>query len=364
VAQPWADHCSQVQPTDTGLKILLTALYQKSAGETAAPDAVFSQDRIFVKEPAMPRIDQLMTANSPWITDAGLETVMIFLEGIDLPHFASFYLLDSDAGRAALTRYFDHFAQLARNGQTGLVLDTATWRANMGWAAAMGLDAAAIRDANLRAVAFARDTCDRVAARLPVLVNGVVGPAGDGYRIDTALSESEAEDLHGLQIAALAEGGVDLISAVTMTYPAQAIGIAGAAARHGLPHVVSFTVETDGNLPNGQSLQDAIAEVDAATDGSPLFYMVNCAHPTHFSGVLAGDWVRRIGGIRANASRMSHAELDVMTELDDGDPVEFGLLYRDLAKVLPNLKLIGGCCGSDHRHVGAASHHLHHRPAA
>jgi S-methylmethionine-dependent homocysteine/selenocysteine methylase len=313
----------------------------------------------------MTRLEKLMNAETPWIADAGLETVMIFLEGIDLPHFASFALLDSDEGRAALTRYFDHFAQLARDGGTGFVLDTATWRANMGWAAAMGLDAAAIRSANLRAVAFARDCRDRLETdRLPILVNGVVGPAGDGYRVDTALTADEAEGLHSFQIGALAESGVDLISAVTMTYPAQATGIARAAAHRGLPHIVSFTLETDGCLPNGQTLAGAIAEVDEATGGSPLFYMVNCAHPTHFQDVLDGAWVRRIGGIRANASRMSHAELDVATELDDGDPDEFGALYRHLGDLLPGLKLIGGCCGSDHRHVGAASRHFHlHRAA-
>ena len=313
----------------------------------------------------MTRIEKLLKADKPWIADAGLETVMIFLEGIDLPNFASFVLLDNKIGTDALTRYFDRFVRLAQKAQTGLVLDTATWRANMGWAAAMGLDTAAIRRANLQATAFARACRDsHETDHLPILVNGVVGPAGDGYRVDEARSQRAAEDLHAVQIAALAEGGVDLVSAVTMTYPAEAIGVARAAKRQSLPHVLSFTLETDGNLPNGQTLQAAIAEVDAATGGSPLFYMVNCAHPTHFEHVLRGGWVNRIGGIRANASRMSHAELDVMTELDDGDPEEFGTLYGDLGAVLPNLRLIGGCCGSDHRHVGAASAHLHHHHAA
>ncbi len=313
----------------------------------------------------MTPLDQLMTTDTPWLADAGLETAMIFLEGIDLPHFASFALLDSAAGRDALGRYFDHFADLARNAGTGLVLDTATWRANMGWAPAMGLEAAAIRTANLRAVDFARACRNRYETNaLPVLINGVVGPGGDGYRVDGSFTPAEAEDLHSPQIHALAEGGVDLVSAVTMTTPAEAIGIASAATRAGLPHVLSFTLETDGCLPNGQILQAVIAEVDAATGTSPLFYMINCAHPTHFRDVLHGPWLRRIGGIRANASTMSHAELDAATALDDGNPEEFGTLYRDLGTMLPNLRLIGGCCGSDHRHVGAASRHFHRHRAA
>lgn len=314
-------------------------------------------------DPAMSRIERLMTAPAPWPADAGLETVMIFMEGFDLPCFAAFPLLETEPGRAALTRYFDPFLDLAREARSGFVLDTATWRANMGWAAAIGMDAGAILEANRRAVAFARDTRTRnETAHLPIVINGVVGPAGDGYGIDAALSAQAAEAVHAVQIRALAEAGVDMISAVTMTYPDEAIGIARAAGRLGVPHVLSFTLETDGRLPDGTTLETAIARVDAETSGSPLFYMVNCAHPTHFSGVLTGPWVARIGGVRANASRMSHAELDAAAVLDDGDPDEFGALYRDLGLLLPNLKLIGGCCGSDHRHVAAATRHFHGNP--
>jgi S-methylmethionine-dependent homocysteine/selenocysteine methylase len=312
----------------------------------------------------MSRLDRFLGSATPWPADAGLETVMIFMEGLELPHFASFPLLETDRGQAALTRYFDRFLTVAQQAGTGFVLDTATWRANLGWAPAMGLGAAAIRDANRRAVGFARDYRTRhETADLPILINGVVGPAGDGYRIDSAMTTTEAEAMHDLQIAALAEAGVDFVSALTMTYTEEAVGIARAAARHGLPHVISFTLETDGRLPDRTTLAEAISRVDAETDSSPLFYMVNCAHPTHFNDVLTGPWAARIGGVRANASRMSHAELDVMTELDDGDPEEFGLLYRDLGRALPNLRLIGGCCGSDHRHVGAAVHQFQPNPA-
>lgn len=308
----------------------------------------------------MSRIQRLLDAPRPWPADAGLETAMIYLEGIDLPHFAAFTLVDSETGRNALTRWFEGFIALARAGGTGFVLDTPTWRANMGWAAAMGLDEAGIRAANARGVAFARGLRDRhETAALPIIVNGAVGPLGDGYRVDQALSAEEAQQLHTPQMQALAGAGADMATAVTMNYVAEALGAARAAASAGLPHVISFTVETDGNLPSGQPLHAAIAEVEAATAASPLFYMVNCAHPTHFAAGLDGPMRARIGGIRANASRLSHAELDVATALDDGDPAEFGALYAAFAPRLPGLRLIGGCCGSDHRHVQAACGHLH-----
>lgn len=308
----------------------------------------------------MDRLDRLMTAKNPWPADAGLETSMIFHEGFDLPEFASFVLLDDPRGRDALGRWFDGFIALARAGGTGFVLDTATWRANMGWAAALGLDETGIRKVNADAVAFASALRDRhETTTLPILINGVVGPSGDGYRVDMARAEEEAERIHRPQVEALAQAGADLVTAVTMTHVEEAIGIARTASAVGLPHVLSFTVETDGSLPSGQGLQDALAEVEAATGGSALFYMVNCAHPAHFSHRLTGPMLGRIGGLRANASRLSHAELDLATELDDGDPAEFGADYAALAELLPGLRIIGGCCGSDHRHVAAACGHLH-----
>jgi homocysteine S-methyltransferase len=310
----------------------------------------------------MNRVDQLMSATKPWPTDAGLETAMIFLENLELPNFAAFVLLQDAAGRAALTRWFAGFLPFARAAGTGFVLDTPTWRANMGWAAAMGLDATGLRRINAEAVAFARAFRDRhETTTMPIVINGVVGPSGDGYRIGTPLTVEAAAAVHRPQIEALAEAGVDMVTAVTMTHAAEAIGIARAAKATGLPHVLSFTVETDGHLASGQSLAAAIAEVDAATAASALFFMVNCAHPTHFTAELRGPHAARVGGVRANASRLSHAELDEATELDDGDPTEFGTLYAGFPELLPNLRIIGGCCGSDHRHVGAACAHLHAR---
>lgn len=313
----------------------------------------------------MTAIDLLLSSSGrPFVADAGLETAMIFHDGFDLPHFASFVLIDSEAGRAALTRWFDGFAALARNSGTGLFLDTATWRANMGWAPSLGLDEAGVSAVNRRAAAFATGLRDRYAQDgLPVVVNGAVGPSGDGYSPATMLTPEAAEALHRPQIRALVQGGVDMISAITMTHTGEALGIARAATAEGIPFAISFTVETDGRLPSGQDLHEALAEVEDATGGAALFYMVNCAHPTHFAREIGGPMLARIGGIRANASRLSHAELDAATELDDGDPVEFGHLYAAFARFLPALRVIGGCCGTDHRHVSAACAHVHRAAA-
>lgn len=297
----------------------------------------------------------LMTTKRPFLTDGGLETTLVFLEGLDLPAFASFPLLGNDNGRAVLKSYFGKFLQLAKDNKTGFVLDTPTWRASHGWAADTDHSAQEIDRVNIAAVDFARDMASEwMAQGVPVVINGVVGPAGDGYVADNAMTVIEARDYHARQIACFASAGADMISAVTINYVEEAIGITRAAMAAELPIVVSFTVETDGKLPTGQSVGDAIAEVDAATDAAPVYYMINCAHPDHFVAILDGaGWTSRLGGLRCNASRMSHEELDNSEELDDGDPQEFGQLHAKMMQGLTDIRVLGGCCGTDHRHVGA-----------
>lgn len=311
-----------------------------------------------------PSLQTLLNGGRIFLADGGLETCMIYHEGLDLPHFASFVLVDRADGQEALRRYFTGYMEIAKRSGSGFVLDTATWRANMGWAPALGVAEPEIRAVNGRAAEFARQLRDAHATPdFPIVVNGAIGPSGDGYRVDAALTAERAEALHRPQIEALAEAGVDMVTAVTMTHVGEALGVARAARAAGVPHVLSFTVEVDGRLPSGEPLHEALAETEAKTGGSALFYMVNCAHPTHFARELLGPMRDRIGGIRANTSRLSHAELDLATELDDGDPIEFGHFYGAFGRYLPNLRLIGGCCGSDHRHVGEACGHLTRKAA-
>lgn len=287
------------------------------------------------------------------LTDGGLETVMVFLEGMDLPQFASFSLLDSDEGRAALTKYYTAFLDEAAAQRAGFILDSVTWRASAGWGQVMGLEADRIDAVNREAVAFVQAMRAARPERQRILISGVIGPHGDAYAPERVLSAVAAQEYHRRQVEVLAASGVDMISAMTISSHGEAIGIAKAAQAVGQPVALSFTVETDGRLISGMPLEDAIHRTDDATDGAPIWYGINCAHPDHFRHVLTGDWVGRIGSVRANASRRSHAELDEAAELDDGNVAELARDYHQLLHLLPGLHVLGGCCGTDLRHVAA-----------
>jgi homocysteine S-methyltransferase len=291
------------------------------------------------------------------LTDAGLETVLVFDEGIELPQFAAFPLVDSEEGRAALRRYYMPFVELARERDVPLVLSAPTWRANADWGRLLGYEGDDLADANRRAVAFVEAVRDEVlepGQRRSVVVEGCIGPRSDAYRPTLLMDAAEAEQYHAVQIRTLKEAGCAQASALTLTYPDEAIGIVRAANAAGLPIVVGFTVETDGRLPNGDSIEDAILAVDDATDSSAEYFVLNCAHPTHFDDALpVGDARKRIRGLRANASTRSHAELDEADELDSGDPADLAARYVSLREKLPELEVVGGCCGTDIRHVTA-----------
>ena len=282
-----------------------------------------------------------------------METTLIFEQGMELPQFASFPLLESEEGREALRAYFEPYLAIARERGVGILLDAPTWRANPDWGEKLGYSRERLEQANRDAVAF----MDELRDQADVLVSGCVGPRGDGYVPGELMSADEAESYHSWQVDVFAGTSVELVSALTMTYAEEALGIARAADAAGLPCAVSFTVETDGRLPCGQPLGEAVEQVDEGTDGAPAYFMINCAHPTHFAHVLEQDgaWKERIHGLRANASKMSHAELDEAEELDPGDPEELAADYVGLRSRLPNLNVVGGCCGTDHRHIDAIS---------
>jgi S-methylmethionine-dependent homocysteine/selenocysteine methylase len=290
-----------------------------------------------------------------FITDGGMETTLIYHRGLELPAFAAFPLLKDDEGTEQLRRYYEPYASLARERGVGLILDSPTWRANPDWAAEIGYSLDELDAFNRKAIALMEEIREEYASGHPIVISGNIGPQSDGYSPETTLTPDEAQRYHSTQIATFADTAADMVTVLTMTYAEEAIGVTRAAVENGLPAVISFTVETDGRLPNGQVLGEAIQQVDEETSSGPAYFMINCAHPTHVEDALphGAPWIDRIRGLRTNASTKSHAELDEATELDAGDPADLAERHAALRDRLPRVNVLGGCCGTDHGHVTA-----------
>ena len=290
----------------------------------------------------------------PMVTDGGMETDLIFHHGVDLPCFAAFPLVEAEAGRSLLEAYYHGYAAIARRAGAGLMLESPTYRASPDWGERLGYGPADLARVNTAAIAMLARLRDRYASTITdVIISGEIGPRGDGYRPDRLMDPEEAAAYHRPQIQALAQAGADLVTAYTLTGIGEAIGLVQAARSAGLPVAISFTVETDGQLPGGIPLAQAITEVDASA--APDYFLVNCAHPAHVEPELAGPgrWRERLIGMRYNASAKSHAELNEATELDAGDPGLLATAHERLKPLLPRLSILGGCCGTDARHVAA-----------
>ncbi|MGI9381057.1 MAG: homocysteine S-methyltransferase family protein [Methyloligellaceae bacterium] len=298
------------------------------------------------------------TNGNLFITDGGLETTLIFHNEIDLPYFAAFDLLKDEAGIKAIENYYRTYMDIALRDKRGFVLESCTWRASSDWGEKLGYTRETLADANRKSIWLLENLREEnETATTPMVLSGCIGPRGDGYDAGDLMTEAQAQAYHAQQIDVFADTAADLVTGVTMTNAPESIGIVKAAQQAQIPAVISFTVETDGNLPAGDSLGDAIRAVDAATDNGPAYFMINCAHPTHFDGSLPGDedWVQRIAGLRTNASKRSHAELDEAEDLDDGNPVELGDLHGQLRRRFGQISVMGGCCGTDHRHIAEMS---------
>lgn len=300
---------------------------------------------------ALPQLGEAL-----FLTDGGLETTLVFHHRIDLPEFAAFPLIAVEEGRALLERYYQGYLGLAREHGVGFVLESPTWRANPDWAERLGWSDEALARANRESIALLEALrAAHESEETPIVISGCLGPRGDGYAPGQRMTAEAARDYHAVQVEHFAETAVDMLAGMTLNYVEEAVGICLAARAAGLPVALSFTVETDGRLPTGDTLQRAIEEVDARSDGAPAYYMINCAHPTHFQDQLeeGSDWMQRVRGLRANASRASHAELDEAEELDAGSPQELGAQYRALRERFEQLTVLGGCCGTDLSHVAA-----------
>ena len=291
-----------------------------------------------------------------FVTDGGLETTLVFKHGVDLPAFAAFDMLRRDGGDQVIRNYFAPYIQLAKDNQVGFILESPTWRASRDWGRQIGYDSTALDRMNRQSIELLTQLRQQhETASTPMVISGCIGPRSDGYTVTDKMTANQAQRYHREQIATFEQTDADMVTAFTLNYVEEAIGITRAAQSMAMSVVIGFTVEIDGRLPSGQPLGEAISAVDEATADGPAYYMINCAHPTHFEKALAVDepWVERIRAVRANASAKSHAELDAAEELDAGDPSGLGRRYADLQKILPRLTIVGGCCGTDHRHVNA-----------
>lgn len=305
---------------------------------------------------ALYRDDLPQLDGQPFLTDSGLETTLVFHEHIPLPHFASLVLVDKPDGRERLRRYYRSHVELAHSHGMGIVVDSPTWRGSSDWGRKLGYTPAGLVNANSMGIQLMEDARSMFPKDAPpIVLSGAIGPRGDGYQSHARMTVEEAMRYHQTQADCLAHTNADMLAAYTLNYVEEAIGIARAAQRARMPVAISFTLETDGRLPSGMTLGEAIQRTDAMTDGYPLYYMINCAHPTHFIDVFRepADWQLRLRGLRANASKRSHAELDEADQLDSGDPQQLGEDYRRLCEMLPQLNIFGGCCGTDLRHVAA-----------
>jgi homocysteine S-methyltransferase len=290
-----------------------------------------------------------------FLTDGGLETTLVFHQGMDLPCFASFPLLATEEGRQKLRDYYRPYIENALRHKTGFILESVGWRASADWGAKLGFSPEQVDALNRASIDLLVELRKQYATpAAPFVILGAIGPRGDGYRIDAKMTADEAKNYHARQIRVFSETEADMVGAYTLNYVEEGLGIALAAKDIGMPLALSFTVETDGKLPSGDTLQHAIETVEEKTKGSPAYYMINCAHPKHFAHVLkGGGWLNRIRGLRANSSTKSHAELEASTEIDIGNIAELADHYRALRAMLPKITVLGGCCGTDHRHVEA-----------
>jgi homocysteine S-methyltransferase len=301
-----------------------------------------------------------------FLANGGIETYLLFQQGFPLRDGCGFEVFDDPAALEALERtYLEPIADAALENGLGLVYDALVWRASPDWFARLGYKPADVERLNRLAISRTREALESwrrkrggAAKTMPLVVSADIGPRGDGYRVESRASVDAARGYHDPQVGIVAEAGADLVGAMTMTHVEEAIGIALAAKERKLPVTIAATVETDGRLPDHMPLSEFIARVDDATDGWPLFYLVNCAHPTHVAPTLAAArerdeaWLERFRGFRANASSKSHAELDESTTLDRGDPADLARRVAELQRSF-DLRIVGGCCGTDVEHVAA-----------
>ncbi|MEY2396937.1 MAG: homocysteine S-methyltransferase [Actinomycetota bacterium] len=285
-----------------------------------------------------------------YLTEGGTETEVMYKHGFELPEFAMFPLLDQADAMDALRGMYARYLETAARHGFGALIGGLDYRASADWAGLLGYSNDELAEFQMRAIDFLRDVAKPYESDLPsVLIAGVVGPRGDAYQVNREITTDEAEEYHSAQMSTLARAGVDLVSALTFNGVAEAVGVARAANRAGLPLCMSFIVDHEtSRLQTGPTLKDAIESVDAlAGDARPTFYGINCSHPLEFMPALEpGDWIERVRSLRPNAAAADKIALCTLGRLEQGDPVQLGKLMGELAAQYPHIDIWGGCCGT------------------
>ena len=300
-----------------------------------------------------------------FLTEGGSETEIMYRHGFDLPEFAMFPLLDNPKAVSAMRGVFTEHLDVAAEYGFSFLLTGLDYRASPDWGAKLGYSASALAEANIAAIEFLRDVSGGYGGQIPrLLIGGILGPRGDAYSLNQAISAESAEDYHAVQVETLKSAGVDFACAMTFNNVAESVGAARAAARIGVPLSISLTLNSSCRLQSGPSLADAVSEIDAqAGDDAPDFYLLNCSHPLEYEPALGlGEWIKRLRGVRPNACPMDKIALCKLDHIEDGDPIELGAQIRDLSNRYPHMDIFGGCCGTGHSHLREIAKALRYDP--
>ena len=293
-----------------------------------------------------------------YLTEGGTETEVLYKWGFELPEFAMFPLLDDPKADSVIEGMFDRYFEAAEATGAGMLLNAHDYRASPDWASKLGYSAEQLTDFQHRVIGFLDAMRTKYRGRVdPVYVAGCIGPRGDAYGTGGEITEEEAEAYHAVQINNLKGTAADMVIAVTFSNIAEAVGVIRAAAAAKMPIGVSFNIGPDGRLRSGPTLAEAITATDAATEGKAAWFGTNCAHPIEFAPALAdpGDWRKRLRYVRPNAAKTDKLALCKLGHLEDGDPVELGNEMAEALREFPSVDIVGGCCGTDERHLKEVS---------
>jgi homocysteine S-methyltransferase len=293
------------------------------------------------------------TSRHYYMCEGGTETEIMYKHGFDFPHFAVFELLNDPKAVAALTGMYRQYFEVVAKYKMSALVGGLDYRASPDWGALLGYSAEGLADINHRCIDFLRNISKEYTAEIDnILVQGLIGPRGDAYNANHSITENEAQDYHSVQLETLKSTDIDLVSALTFNSIPESIGVARAAADLNIPLCISLSLDSSSKLNTGPTLGEAIETIDAATKSSAAFYMINCVHPLEYAPALkAESWMKRIRGVRPNASVMDKMSLCKIGHLEDGNPIELGQQVGDLIHRYPHMDIYGGCCGTWDAHL-------------